>query len=530
MNVLKFAARGSAPSGPQNPWDLAYAEFRTPSSKAYNVSNAFFVYDISAGASGMTGVFFKPDGTKMYAVGNTSDTIREYSLSKAWNVSSATFSTSYSVSALTSDPRDLYFSPDGTRCYFVDVTNDAIEQLSLSTAWSISTASSVRSFSVATEETNPSGVFFKDDGTKMYVCGTSGDDVNEYNLSTAWDISTASYVQNFSVSAQDTVPRGLHFTSDGTKMYVGGNTGSDVNYYTLSTAWDISTASFVSNLATGDSNQQGHYVRDDGAFMYTIGATLDTVRQFVFGDRFNFSGKDTQAEGLFFKPDGTKVYMCGNSSDSVHEYDLSTAWLISSATFVRSFSVTAKETAPFGLFFKSDGTEMYVIGPNSDSVHQYTLSTGWNISTASFTRSFSVATQETFPEDVFFKDDGTKMYVLGSTGDDINEYSLSTAWDISTASFTDTFSVATQETVPTGMFIGDNGTKLYVVGEAGDDINEYTLSTAWDVSTGSYVQNLLLSSALGVLIEPASISFNSDGSLIFVLSNSTDDCVALEIS
>jgi hypothetical protein len=40
------------------------------------------------------------------------------------------------------------------------------------------------------------------------LLGFSGDDVNEYDLSTAWDISTASYLQNFSVIAQETSPQG----------------------------------------------------------------------------------------------------------------------------------------------------------------------------------------------------------------------------------------------------------------------------------------------------------------------------------
>ena len=49
-----------------------------------------------------------------------------------------------------------------------------------------------KSFDVSGEETNPGSLFFKSDGTKMYVTGTAGDDVNEYALSTAWDVSTAS--------------------------------------------------------------------------------------------------------------------------------------------------------------------------------------------------------------------------------------------------------------------------------------------------------------------------------------------------
>ena len=42
--------------------------------------------------------------------------------------------------------------------------------------------------------------------------------------------------------------------------------------------------------------------------------------------------------------------------------------------------------------------------------------------------------QESFPQGMTFNNDGTKMYVIGSNGDEINEYSLTIAFDISTAS------------------------------------------------------------------------------------------------
>ena len=44
-------------------------------------------------------------------------------------------------------------------------------------------------------------------------------------MSTPYDVSTGTYVQNFSVSAQDTVPNGVEFKPDGTKFYIVGDTG-----------------------------------------------------------------------------------------------------------------------------------------------------------------------------------------------------------------------------------------------------------------------------------------------------------------
>ena len=53
----------------------------------------------------------------------------------------------------------------------------------------------------------------------------SGNDVNEYNLTTAFDVSTASYVQlSFAVGSQEIYPHGMSFNNNGTKMYITGTT------------------------------------------------------------------------------------------------------------------------------------------------------------------------------------------------------------------------------------------------------------------------------------------------------------------
>jgi len=251
------------------------------------------------------------------------------------------------------------------------------------------------------------------------------------------DLGNASYDSvSFSVAGEDLNPEGLFFKPDGTKMYVVGDSGNDVGEYDLSTAWDTSTAAFLQRLSV--------------------------------------SGQETNPQGLFFKSDGLKLYVVGRSSDNVNEYDLSTAWDTSTAAFLQSFSVAAQETAPSGVFFKPDGVKMYVVGPNVDNVNEYDLSTAWDTSTAAFLQSFSVNIQEVSPSDLSFNPDGTKMYVVGSSGDDVTEYDLSTAWDISSASYLQNFSVAAQDNVPKGLFFKSDGSKMYVVGSQNDTIYQYS--------------------------------------------------------
>ena len=64
-----------------------------------------------------------------------------------------------------------------------------------------------------------------------------------------------------------------------------------------------------------------------------------------------------------------------------------------------------------------------------------------------FTDSFSVSAQEHSPSGLAFNTDGTKMFVVGSNGDDVNEYACTTGFDVSTCAFTDSFDISNEETV-----------------------------------------------------------------------------------
>ena len=101
--------------------------------------------------------------------------------------------------------------------------------------WNISTAVYASlSISVSSQSSNPGGVTFSSDGTKMYIVDLGNQNVYQYTLSTAWKVSTASYASlSISVSGQSSNPFGLAFSPDGTKMYVLDNNSETVYQYTM---------------------------------------------------------------------------------------------------------------------------------------------------------------------------------------------------------------------------------------------------------------------------------------------------------
>jgi len=272
---------------------------------------------------------------------------------------------------------------------------------------------------------------------------------------------SCAHVSPFSVATQDSEPRGLAFSKSATKMFVEGNdddADGKVHEYTLTGAYCIGSASFVDSFSTANSG-----------------------------------ASENNPTGIAFSKSGMKMFIVGatnNNQGKVSEFTLTAPWDVSTASFVDSLDVRscgADCGAALGLAFSKSGDKMFVMVSKAvDAVDEYTLTAPWDVSTASFVDSFSVATQETVPSGLAFSKSGDKMFIVGSNGDDVNEYTLTTTWDVSTASFVDSFSVNSQEAYPQDIWFDSSGKTMFIVGQAGDDVNVYKLTTAWDVSTASF--------------------------------------------
>lgn len=289
-------------------------------------------------------------------------------------------------------------------------------------------------------------------------------------------------------------------------------------------ALDIGSHNFFdAGTLTADTTVSFSNVPTEARWTYTFEAgvteeyTLDGAS--VTGKFYDVGSQDTFPAGLFFKSDGTKMYVSGQGNDGVYQYTLSTAWDVTTASYDSVFlDVSSRDTNVRGIFFKPDGTKLFISGGSTARVYEYILSTAWDISTASYDSFFSVSGQDTGPDDIFFKPDGTKFYLAGDVGNDISQYSLSTAWDISTASFdSKTYSVESSTPNNHSVCLTPDGTRLFAFG---DYITQHTLSTAWDISTASY-DSLSLT---GVGSQGRSLRFkDGDGSILFALSDSRND-------
>ena len=243
-----------------------------------------------------------------------------------------------------------------------------------------------------TEDYWPNGIFFKPDGTKMFVLGWLGgnnfSDILEFSLSTAWDISTISYTTKIS-SVTTNYGRGLAFKRDGTAFFFYDNT-EIMRKYTLTTAWDISTAYLDDSV----SNPFAAYTSN-------------------------------QPRNPFISEDGNTILLNDNGNDATYQFSLSSANNISSGvSYDATFSTSSYTTHPRCIFASSTGDQIFILG-NEGTVYKFTT-TDFDISSLTAEGSFVVSTQTGSGASALFMDyDNLKMYV-GSSSNAIYEYNITT--------------------------------------------------------------------------------------------------------
>lgn len=261
------------------------------------------------------------------------------------------------------------------------------------------------------------------------------------DFSSSWSIRNALYSRrSFSVAGQELNPQAIDFNTTGTRMFVLGSTSDSVFQYTLATAWDITTATY-------------------GGVSFSIATQEPIPRTVKFGDA------------------GRKMYVAGTTNSTVYEYDLATAFSVSTAVVsASSLSVLAQEPIPQDIAFSSDGTRLYVVGASA-TVLQFVLATPWVVSSATLDATFSVATEESNPEALTFKGDGLRMYVSGPAGS-VHQYNLATAWDVTTATLIASFSTASEDADGVGLIFRADGRRMFVLGNTNDTIYEYMLPVA----------------------------------------------------
>ena len=254
----------------------------------YNLSGATYAnksFDVSAKEPSPRGLAFSVDGSSMYIVGSTNDRVYQFSLSTNFDVTTAVYSTAKSVSAQASTPFEIRFSSDGYHMYVLCSTNNRIYQYDSPTAFNANHADYELTFDPTANATDPFGFCLSEDGSRLLVVSKSQKAIYQYNLTVDFVLSSAAYSGNsLDVSSQMNNPISATLTVSGTKLFVLDNSSSAVFQYQMSSANDLSTATYsnksFSLTSQGTGSRQTVEFSRDGSSMYIMDLTNDKIWQY----------------------------------------------------------------------------------------------------------------------------------------------------------------------------------------------------------------------------------------------------------
>ncbi|MFA9421583.1 MAG: hypothetical protein ACERLB_15640, partial [Gammaproteobacteria bacterium] len=203
----------------------------------------------------------------------------------------------------------------------------------------------------------------------------------------------------------------------------------------------------------------------------------------------------SNTEGTDLADCGSKYYMFSQSSSGspylVYQFDLNPVNTIIRLVYRKAFN----PGLPNNGYMRMSNDGVHMILETDNVLYRYTLATPFDVTTANFSaQAFRPGYRVSgFDTNV----DGTKMYIATTSGDYIIEYSMNPAWNITSLTPTGSaISVIIEMGAGsiTDVKMSTSGTMMLTIGEGEssnqDKVYKYDLITAFDLSTASYSEAL----------------------------------------
>lgn len=445
-----------------------------------SASMAFYTYGLDICDAGSK-VFFTMKGT-------TYSELVRLDLSTPYDLSTATYHSQGPIGTeggFTNN--NIKISPNGTELFYFVVTggSKALHSFDFDTAWdpTVINAASKQTYTatydlVMTTCSTIGNDFFSYNNTGP---NSPGKIIHHHNPTDPWSASNfAASGDTFTIGgiapmSEATIghgatpePYSLASSDDGEFHYIMCNYNTylipDACFvFRTPTPWDLTTAYFLDITTDPAMPEPGflgmwgkvgerckqfwvrEFVGDNDFYVLNFGSSVQTaICQYHLGTEGFFKRENLQGDEFNDKTGGATV----TSSDfsQIH-----------------------------GLWMGDD--YLYLTASNSIYQFQFNVSGSYDILDMNYIQSHNVGIVST---GIFFNNDGTKMILGGSTV--LYGYTLSTAWDISTAVLDSTTSTPPINTNIAGAISPDGGTYFTM---DSDTITEITMSTGWDVSTQS---------------------------------------------
>ena len=287
--------------------------------------------------------------------------------------------------------------------------------------------------------------------------------------------------------------------------------GAETHAFTTVETWNPTSQTGIMEVFIDARGMTGGkiVVTVDGSIVETITTAITSSRIYnpstsisiqstsgAFGIKNTFTYGSTQVPAgnlvsCNLADSGSKMYLASNSSgdnQALYQYTLSTGYDVSSASYASKTYPDPTSNDIRGCSFRSDGTDWYRGSDQSGAktLMGFTMSTPWDISTSSTNGSFNVLSYQTGVKDAIIGNSGNQITSMADNAS-INTYDLSTPYDVSTASDTAKDAILSSiDNAPRSHAWNSDGSKCFYLGSQNDKVYQLDCSTPWDITSYSH--------------------------------------------
>lgn len=246
--------------------------------------------------------------------------------------------------------------------------------------------------------------------------------------------------------------------------------------------------SFIGQLYLLDVNATDKVARlKSNEALTTLGTSYQQTLSNVSNSSFSY---------MYWKPDGTSLYLANSQKDSVDQYNMSRPFDLTSATITSANSkvLPTAINSPLGMHISSGGTNLFIMDSVDKAVYRMAIGTAWNISTLSGTTFVSPVLPLTTYRGLDVSANGILYFICAVSTGNVQAFKGTTAFRPDTMSATpiENFNPPSPS-FPTGVRFNSDGTKMYLTDQT-PNIYYYTLSTPYTLSTATLVTSASVSS------------------------------------
>jgi|GEM_PF-1570776 len=127
---------------------------------------------------------FKPDGSMLFVDDRIFESVFQFNLNNSWDVASASLDYVLDISDEQEAVRGIQFNQTGERMYLMDTERQEILEYDITDPYDLGSASFIGSYSVSSQSQQPRGLTFTPDFSMFFVTDTDLNEVFHYHLTT----------------------------------------------------------------------------------------------------------------------------------------------------------------------------------------------------------------------------------------------------------------------------------------------------------------------------------------------------------